>query len=142
MNITAKDGTRLVGVSSPAAGVAEVHEMKMEGDVMKMRAVPVLDLPAGQTVQHCFNRAEIENFARSVPQTGGLGSCAPSVQESGNRATWTLDCPSPQKLSGSGEVSYSGNSFTAVSKLSVDLQGQKMDISQRVSGRRIGDCRK
>ena len=51
MNITAKDGTRLVGVSSPAAGVAEVHEMKMENDVMKMRALAGLDLPAGQTVQ-------------------------------------------------------------------------------------------
>jgi len=27
-----------------------VHEMKMEGDVMKMRAVPALDLPAGKAV--------------------------------------------------------------------------------------------
>ena len=51
MSITAKDGAKLVGVSSPVAGVAEVHEMKMEGDIMKMRAVPVLDLPAGQMVQ-------------------------------------------------------------------------------------------
>ena len=51
MSITAKDGAKLVGVSSPVAGVAEVHEMKMENDIMKMRAVPVLDLPAGQTVQ-------------------------------------------------------------------------------------------
>ena len=51
MNITAKEGTRLVGVSSPVAGMAEVHEMKLENDIMKMRAVPVLDLPAGQTVR-------------------------------------------------------------------------------------------
>jgi copper(I)-binding protein len=51
MSITAKDGAKLVGASSPLAGVAEVHEMKMEGDVMRMRAVPVLDLPAGKTVQ-------------------------------------------------------------------------------------------
>ena len=51
MRITARDGARLVGVSSPVAGVVEVHEMKMEGDIMKMRAVPVLDLPAGHTVQ-------------------------------------------------------------------------------------------
>ena len=50
MTLTAKDGTRLVGVSSPVAGVAEVHEMKMEGDIMKMRAVPALDLPAGKKV--------------------------------------------------------------------------------------------
>ena len=50
MNITAKDGTKLVGVSSPVAGLGEVHEMKMEGDVMKMRAVTALELPAGKTV--------------------------------------------------------------------------------------------
>jgi hypothetical protein len=51
MNITAAQSTRLVGVSSPAAGVAEVHEMRMDGDVMKMRVVPGLELPAGKTVQ-------------------------------------------------------------------------------------------
>ena len=50
MSITAKDATQLVGVTSPVAGVAEVHEMKMEGDVMKMRALPLLDLPAGKKV--------------------------------------------------------------------------------------------
>eukprot|EP01034_Spumella_vulgaris_P004341 gene4341-5532_t len=51
MKLTAPEGAKLVGASSPAAGVTEVHEMKMEGDVMKMRAVPVLDLPAGKTVE-------------------------------------------------------------------------------------------
>ncbi len=51
MKITAKDGAQLVGVASPVAGVAEVHEMKMEGDIMKMRAAPTLDLPAGKTVE-------------------------------------------------------------------------------------------
>ena len=51
MKPTAKDGSKLVSASSPAAGVTEVHEMKMEGDVMKMRAIPGLDLPAGKTVE-------------------------------------------------------------------------------------------
>ena len=52
MKITAKDGAKLVGASSPAAGVTEVHEMKMEGDVMKMRAIPGgLDIPPGKTVE-------------------------------------------------------------------------------------------
>lgn len=51
MLLTARQGLRLVGVSSPAAGVAEVHEMKMEGDVMTMRPLGVLDLPAGKTVE-------------------------------------------------------------------------------------------
>jgi copper(I)-binding protein len=51
MNLTAAQGLRLVGVSSPVAGVAEVHEMKMEGEVMRMRAVPFLELPAGKKVE-------------------------------------------------------------------------------------------
>jgi copper(I)-binding protein len=41
----------LVGVSSPVAGVAEIHEMKMNGDVMQMRAVAGgLEVPAGKPV--------------------------------------------------------------------------------------------
>jgi copper(I)-binding protein len=51
MTITAKEAMTLVAVSSPAAGVAEVHEMKMEGDVMRMRAVAGLALPAGKAVE-------------------------------------------------------------------------------------------
>ena len=52
MKLTAPAGSRLVGVSTPAAGVAEVHEMKMEGDTMRMREVKGgLPLPARQTVE-------------------------------------------------------------------------------------------
>jgi copper(I)-binding protein len=51
MKLKSKDGAQLVSVSTPVAGIAEVHEMKMEGDVRKMRAVPALDLPVGTTVE-------------------------------------------------------------------------------------------
>lgn len=52
MKITARENSKLVALSSPVAGVVEVHEMKMDGDVMKMRAVEGgLDLPAGKTVE-------------------------------------------------------------------------------------------
>lgn len=51
MRLTAKTATRLVDISSPLAGVAEVHDMKMEGDVMKMRLIENLELPAGKTVE-------------------------------------------------------------------------------------------
>jgi copper(I)-binding protein len=50
MTLTAKEASRLVAASSPVAGITEIHEMKMEKDVMRMSAVPVLALPAGQAV--------------------------------------------------------------------------------------------
>lgn len=51
MRLTATADTRLVDVRSPFAGVAEIHEMSMQGDVMKMRAVDQLPLPAGKAVE-------------------------------------------------------------------------------------------
>jgi copper(I)-binding protein len=51
MKLNAAAGARLVGASTPVAGVAEVHEMKMEGDTMRMRAVEGLALPARKTVE-------------------------------------------------------------------------------------------
>ncbi|MFS2002007.1 copper chaperone PCu(A)C [Duganella sp. CT11-25] len=50
MTLTSTQGASLVGASSPAAGVVEVHEMKMVDDVMRMRQIAVLELPAGKPV--------------------------------------------------------------------------------------------
>ena len=46
-----KEADRLVGVRSPAAGVVGIHEMAMDGGVMKMHAVKGLDLKPGATVE-------------------------------------------------------------------------------------------
>jgi len=51
MTVTAKDNAKLVAASTPVAGITEIHEMKMDKDVMKMSALPNgLDLPAGKAV--------------------------------------------------------------------------------------------
>ena len=52
MTLTAREPMRLVGVSSPVAGVSEVHEMRLDAGVMKMRAVEGgLELPAGKPLE-------------------------------------------------------------------------------------------
>ena len=51
MRLTARESLSLVGVATPVAGVAEVHEMKMDGEVMKMRPLTSLELPAGKLVE-------------------------------------------------------------------------------------------
>ena len=42
---------RLLSATAPVAASVEMHSMVMEGDVMKMRQVDAIDLPAGQTVE-------------------------------------------------------------------------------------------
>ncbi|AYD66336.1 transporter [Achromobacter spanius] len=50
MRLTSPEAGRLIAVESDAAKHVEVHEMAMQDDVMKMRQVPAIALPAGQPV--------------------------------------------------------------------------------------------
>jgi hypothetical protein len=51
MQLMSKKDTTLVSARSDIAGIVEVHEMQMENDVMRMRAVDGLKLPANHPVE-------------------------------------------------------------------------------------------
>lgn len=51
MRLTSDSTARLVGASSPLAGAVEIHETKMDGDVMKMTQISAISLPAGKSVE-------------------------------------------------------------------------------------------
>lgn len=51
MKITPEQDLELVGFSTDLAEVNELHEMVMDGEVMKMSAIPSLPLPAGETTE-------------------------------------------------------------------------------------------
>ncbi len=51
MQIQSSNDVHIVEIQTTAAGIAEIHEMKTENNVMKMRAVPQLDLLAGKLVE-------------------------------------------------------------------------------------------
>ncbi len=50
MQLRADTDAKLIGASSHAVPRVEVHEMKMDGGVMRMREVTAIDLPQGKTV--------------------------------------------------------------------------------------------
>lgn len=51
MRLIAAQDLRLVSVTTPLTPKAEVHEMAMQDDVMRMRQVSAIELPAGKTVE-------------------------------------------------------------------------------------------
>lgn len=52
MKIKSEEATKLLSVSTAVAKTNEIHEMKMDGDVMKMRAhLTGLDIPANSTLE-------------------------------------------------------------------------------------------
>jgi len=50
-DITSGRDATLVKAESPVAAIVEVHEMQMKGNVMTMRPVQRMDLPAGKPVR-------------------------------------------------------------------------------------------
>lgn len=51
MVISSERNAVLIGAETPAARQVEIHEMKSEGGIMKMRPVSKVELPAGKKVE-------------------------------------------------------------------------------------------
>lgn len=51
MELVASENLRLTGIKTAASETAEVHQMKMDNGMMRMRPVPYLALPAGKRVK-------------------------------------------------------------------------------------------
>jgi copper(I)-binding protein len=95
MQLRAVRAARLVEVSSPVAGRVEIHQMEMQGQTMRMRAVDGIDLPAGQPVNLASGGYHIMLFAlqhqlkegEQVPMTLTL------LGADGKRASVALSVP-------------------------------------------------
>jgi copper(I)-binding protein len=94
---TAKQDSTLVSASSPVAGTVEVHEMKMEGDVMKMRAIPALALPAGQAVSLKPGSYHVMLMGLKKPLPDGSSVSIKLVLEDAQKKQTTVDIKVPVK---------------------------------------------
>ena len=96
--ITSAKGGKLVAASSPVAGVVEIHEMAMEGTMMKMRALPAgLDLPAGKAV--ALKPGGYHVMLMDLKQQLKVGETVPVtlVIEGADKARETIEVKAPVK---------------------------------------------
>jgi copper(I)-binding protein len=70
-SITSAQGGKLVAASTPAAQDLQLHAMSMKGEVMTMRQVPAIDLPAGKTVKLEPNGLHVMMFGLVHPLSAG-----------------------------------------------------------------------
>ena len=95
MNITSVTDATLVAASSPAAKVVEIHEMAMDGGVMKMRAVNRVALPAGKAVQ--LKPGSYHMMLMDITRPLAEGQTVPVtltfVGKDGNKTTQEVNAP-------------------------------------------------
>jgi len=95
MTLVSPQGARLIEARSPVAGVVEIHEMAMDGNVMRMRAIPGLELPAGRPVE--LKPGGYHVMLMALRQTLNAGDTVPItlVFERPDRSRETLEVKAP-----------------------------------------------
>jgi copper(I)-binding protein len=96
--VTSAQGGRIVDASSPLATSAEVHETKMAGDMMKMRAVDAVPLPAGKPVEFKPNGYHLMLVGLKAPLKAGDAVPIKLVVEDAKGQRQTVDVRAVAKL--------------------------------------------
>lgn len=103
MRLSSATDTTLVKADSTVAKHVEIHEMAMENDVMKMRQIPGIALPAGQQIE--LKPGGYHIMLIDLNQQVGEGDHIPLVLifegADGKRETLTIDAPVRPLNSGS-----------------------------------------
>jgi hypothetical protein len=105
MKLTAGSNARLIGASSPVAGVVEVHEMALENNVMRMRAITALDLPAGRSVE--LKPGGYHVMLMDLKQQLKIGDLVPitlEIEQGGQRQKIELKAPVRGLQAGAGSA--------------------------------------
>ncbi|GLQ54407.1 copper chaperone PCu(A)C [Devosia nitrariae] len=98
---TGAEDDRLIGAAADVAGDAQIHEMALDGDIMKMRALEDgIALPAGETVtlapgglhimfmgiEQPFVEGECVEVRLTFEKAGEVGFCMPVAAVAANGA--------------------------------------------------------
>jgi len=98
-----------------------------------------IEMPS-QKVRRCYTKKDVDNITR--PGVRQVQDCEIRDQKvEGNKVTWKMECRGKTAMSGTGTVLVNPTSFHGTIKSSMTQGGATMEMTQGVSGKRIGDCK-
>lgn len=100
---------------------------------MDMPGMPVKMPPV--TTSHCVTEEDVKNAESAVPQGPSKDCKVSDLKIEGNTVSYKIECPK-QKMSGSGKVTYSDESFDGVMKMQVRDQ----EMTTKMTGKYLGAC--
>jgi hypothetical protein len=114
---------------------------------MQMQMPNMPNVPAGFQMPSikntvCITADQAKDPVNAVPRQtgrgrGGKDDCKVSdYKTTGNTVTFTMACTSPDKMTGTGEMTFGDDSYTQTMKM-VTAQGE---MTMKTTGKRLGDC--
>jgi hypothetical protein len=98
---------------------------------------------APQTTQRCISAKDMEDPRKVGPNSDPRNSACEVTNHrmQGNTATWNMACKGPEEMSGTGTMTYEGDRYTGVNRMSMKQGGQVMNMTMNYSGRYLGACK-
>jgi copper(I)-binding protein len=95
MTLRAEGGARLVSVTSPAAARCSVHEMTISGNLMRMREVETVTIPAGGTLALAegHDHLMLEDLTHTLKEGDTVPLTLTFVDSSGKRRAVEVKAP-------------------------------------------------
>jgi hypothetical protein len=87
----------------------------------------------------CLTRDQLKDPSLAMPSASpdSNNDCKVSdYKATGTKATWTMACTVPMPISGSGEITYAGDTYSG----SMTLATGGGDATMKFTGKRLGDC--
>jgi hypothetical protein len=102
---------------------------------MDMPGMPFKMPPVKTTV--CVSADDLKDPQKSVPNDPKNKCTVSDYKIDGNKVTWSMECPK-QKMKGTGEATYTDDSFTATTHLTMEDH----EMTAKYSGKWKGECAK
>lgn len=125
----------LAALSLPAAAQMRPGEWEFNSRMQS----PMLPKPQVSTVRQCISKAEAEDPARfssrDQPQDCRM---TPGARGAGS-FEWTIECPK-MGMKGTGKARFTATTAESEMYMSMESQGQKMEMRSSSKGRFVGPC--
>jgi hypothetical protein len=113
---------------------------------MEMPGMPAgMAMPPMKSMQ-CITKEQANNPNSMVPPRpqrgrGNDGDCTVTDQKiTGNKITFNMKCTGAQPMTGTGEITYAGDTYTSALVTNMERGGQAMQMTMKSTGKRLGDC--
>ena len=130
-------GAALLALPALAAGPQKAGNWQttIEVDIpgMPMKMPPV-------TTTVCLTKEDVETPQKSLPKASRDSNCAVSdYKTEGNTVSWKVKCEGKTPMTGSGEMTFDGDSYTGSMHLKM---AEDREMSMKYSGKWLGTCEK
>ena len=114
-----------------AQGADDLYEVTIK---MEMVGMP-MQMPA-MTQRSCVKKGASD--ADAVPHRDNCN--VTNARRDGNKVTFSMVCTGRDAMTGNGEMTYGGDGYAGTIRLKGKMEGQDMEMTQAITGRRVGAC--